>query len=97
MNNEERFTCAQFRVRLFLSVDLSGSTAFKNSQDGEARDQASPKWVTAFDAFYRGFPAKFRSSYALRKTSQSGSDNCPKLWKAVGDELIFCGRVIPTG
>jgi hypothetical protein len=27
------------------------------------------------------------------KTPQSGTDDCPKLWKAVGDELIFCGRV----
>lgn len=93
MTDEERFTCAKFRVRLFLSVDLSGSTAFKNSRDGEVRDRASPKWVTTFETFYRDFPAKFRSTYAAQKTPQSGTDDCPKLWKAVGDELVFCGRV----
>jgi len=93
MTEEGRFVCARFRVRLFLSVDLSGSTAFKNSRDGEARERASPKWVTTFETFYRDFPAKYRSAYAQMKTPQSGSDDCPKLWKAVGDELIFCGRV----
>lgn len=91
--NNERFTAAEFRVRLFLSVDLSGSTAFKNSHDGEQRERASPRWVTIFETFYRDFPAKFRSQYQEAKTSRSGKDNCPSLWKAVGDELVFCGRV----
>lgn len=93
MSDDKRFTCAEFRVRLFLSVDLSGSTAFKNSQDGKILDRASPKWVTTFENFYRNFPARFRSNYAQSKTIQSGADDCPKLWKAVGDELVFCGRV----
>lgn len=93
MPEDQNFTCANFRVRLFLSVDLSGSTAFKSSRDGEARDQASPKWVTTFETFYRDFPAKFRTKYASIKTAQCGADDCPKLWKAVGDELVFCGLV----
>lgn len=95
MTEEEdpRFTCANYRVRLFLSVDLSGSTAFKNSEAGEERERASPKWVTTFETFYRDFPAKFRTNYASIKNPQSGNDGCPSLWKAVGDELIFCGRV----
>ncbi|MGC9449718.1 hypothetical protein [Cereibacter johrii] len=93
MTEDAKFSCADFRVRLFLSIDLSGSTAFKNSRDGEARDRASPKWVTIFETFYRDFPAKFQSNYALLKTVQTGYDACPALWKAVGDELIFCGRV----
>lgn len=90
---DARYSAAQFRVRLFLSVDLSGSTAFKNSHDGEVREHASPKWVTTFETFYRDFPAKFRSAYTGMKTPQSGNDVCPDLWKAVGDELVFCGRV----
>lgn len=95
MTEEEdpQFTCANYRVRLFLSVDLSGSTAFKNSEAGEQRERASPKWVTTFETFYRDFPAKFRTNYASTKNPQSGNDGCPSLWKAVGDELIFCGRV----
>lgn len=95
MTEEEnsKYTAANFRVRFFLSVDLSGSTAFKNSQDGEMRERASPKWVTTFETFYRDFPAKFRTNFANEKTALAGSDTCPVLWKAVGDELVFCGRV----
>lgn len=93
MPEDEKYTAADFRIRLFLSVDLSGSTAFKNSHDGQSRERASPKWVTTFETFYRDFPAQFRSAYAGLKTSQSGGDTCPALWKAVGDELVFCGRV----
>lgn len=88
-----RYVAADYRVRVFLSVDLSGSTAFKNSQDGEKRERASPKWVTTFETFYRDFPAKFRVNYQEAKNTQSGNDGCPMLWKAVGDELIFCSRV----
>ena len=93
MLDDQKYECAGYRVRLFLSVDLSGSTQFKNSTDGETREQASPKWVTTFEDFYRDFPAKFRSKYASHKTAQVGNDDCPELWKAVGDELVFCGRV----
>lgn len=93
VTEDRRFTAADYRVRLFLSVDLSGSTAFKNSQDGEQRERAIPRWVTVFETFYRDFPAKFRSQYQETQTSRSGSDECPALWKAVGDELVFCGRV----
>lgn len=90
---DAKFTAADYRVRLYLSVDLSGSTAFKNSEAGELRERASPNWVTTFETFYRDFPAKFRTNYASIKNPQSGDDGCPQLWKAVGDELIFCGRV----
>lgn len=91
--HEKRFSPADYRVRLFLSVDLSGSTAFKNSTNGEDRNAgATPKWVTVFEQFYTDFPARFRTNYELNKSAQAGSDNCPVLWKAVGDELVFCGR-----
>lgn len=92
-DQDSKYKVANFRVRLFLSVDLSGSTAFKNSEDGEMRERASPKWVTTFETFYRDYPAKFRTNYANTKTPRRGNDNCPSLWKAVGDELVFCGRV----
>jgi hypothetical protein len=81
-------------VRLFLSVDLSGSTAFKNSVSGQERDAgATPKWVTVFEQFYTNFPDRFEATFSRHRTGNMGSDTCPKLWKAVGDELVFCGRV----
>ena len=93
MTKEDNFTCAKFRVRLFLSVDLSGSTAFKNSMKGVELDSASPRWVTTFETFYRDFPARLNDAYTRSITLDSDTDDRPKLWKAVGDELVFCSRV----
>ncbi|SDE14515.1 hypothetical protein [Limimaricola pyoseonensis] len=89
-----RFEAAEYRVRLFLSVDLSGSTAFKNSKDGEARETgATPYWVTVFQRFYSDFPGLFAAEFQRQRNDSVGADTCPELWKAVGDELVFCGRV----
>ena len=90
----QRFEPAEYRVRLFLSVDLSGSTAYKNSGSGENRHNgAAPKWVTVFQQFYTDFPDIFKTEYQKQKNDAVGNDGCPKLWKAVGDELIFCGKI----
>ena len=92
--NAMRFQAADYRVRLFLSVDLSGSTAFKNSKDGEARKAgATPNWVTVFQKFYSDFPGLFATEFQRQRNDSVGADTCPELWKAVGDELVFCGRV----
>lgn len=86
-------TPAGYRVRLFLSVDLSGSTAFKDSKGAQPRDgEPTPKWVTVFHHFYSDFPARFKSHYA-NGSANIEPDTCPVVWKAVGDELVFCGRV----
>jgi len=93
-NVDERVEPANYRVRLFLSVDLSGSTAFKNSKSGESRQGASaPKWVTVFQQFYTDFPALFGAEFQKETRESVGQDVCPKLWKAVGDELVFCGTI----
>jgi len=92
MDQDEKFEAAEFRVRLFLSVDLSGSTAFKNSAAEEDGNSGSPIWVTTFEQFYRDFPDKFKTEYSTEQKPEC-SDKCPDLWKAVGDELVFCGLV----
>jgi len=92
--SELRFVAANYRVRLFLSVDLSGSTAFKNSSSGEQRHQDSaPQWVTVFQQFYADFPALYGSEFQKQTNDGVGEDRCPQLWKAVGDELVFCGVI----
>lgn len=92
--SELRSVPAEYRVRLFLSVDLSGSTAFKNSSSGENRHRGPlPKWVTVFQQFYADFPAFFGSEFQKQMNGSVGDDGCPKLWKAVGDELVFCGVI----
>lgn len=91
---DQNFEPACYRVRLFLSADLSGSTEFKNSKHGENYQEGiSPKWVSVFQHFYTDFPVRYATNYQDNVNSTTGFDNCPKLWKAVGDELVFCGKV----
>ncbi len=77
-----------------MSADLSGSTAFKNSGVGQVvGSEGVPSWVSTFSAFYRNFPAVFTTIFDRRKSADTTDCKCPSLWKAVGDELVFCSRV----
>lgn len=67
--------------KLFLSCDLTGSTAFKQ----RPRKDGDTPWQKVFLQFYREFPQQL---YAQQK--KQDADNLQfSLWKAVGDELIF--------
>ncbi|MET9325928.1 hypothetical protein [Tsukamurella sp. NPDC003166] len=67
--------------KLFLSCDLTGSTAFKQ----RPRSSGDTPWQKVFLQFYREFPQRL---YAQQR--QLDADNLQfDLWKAVGDELIF--------
>lgn len=80
------------RVRLFLSVDLSGSTAYKDQNDDPL------DWVPVFSSFYSDFLSLFRARYA-EYCSQNGpylqalSDRLPNVWKTIGDEIVFVNPV----
>jgi len=81
----------KYRVRLFLSVDLAGSTAFKSQTP-------TSKWVKVFKEFYSSFLETFASNFL--KYCHNNPSEClnfeseaPKLWKTVGDEVIFVNRV----
>ena len=76
------------QIRLFLSVDVVGSTAFKHRK---ALDGESKPWQKFIHAFYTGFPEIF-----WRKVGEAQAEGGPgtalikpHLWKALGDELIF--------
>lgn len=92
-------TCPEYRLRLFLSVDLVGSTAFK-ARFGEARDQENghPIWVNQIRHFYREFP-KFVTTRYERTIIGAGEgydiydDFGPSIWKTIGDEILFCCRL----
>jgi hypothetical protein len=90
--------CPSFRVRLFLSVDLVGSTAFKSGA-GKRRDEGElyPQWVTQIRSFYRQFPehveAKFNETSAGKWDCPADTPLHPQVWKTVGDELLFCCAV----
>ncbi len=67
--------------KLFLSCDLTGSTAFKQQPIAESPHP----WQKVFLQFYREFPQEL-----YRQQKELGSDHLAfQLWKPVGDELIF--------
>jgi hypothetical protein len=86
-------TAPEYRIRLFLSVDLVGSTAYK-SRTGST----NLKWIKAFQKFYGEFPSQFAKNYKLvcAETSEIGApetDDGPKVWKTIGDEILFVNRI----
>lgn len=83
----------EYRVRLFLSVDLTGSTAFKHKNHNPL------EWIKVFQRFYKTFPSNVKFKYvSLCDTTPyldptEVADGAPKLWKTIGDEIIFTCRV----
>ena len=83
----------KYRVRLFLSVDLVGSTQLKN------KSKSNKEWVKIFQNFYEKFPDTLKKQYEnipsnqncgnIRLTNEE-KENHPKLWKTIGDEILFC-------
>ena len=70
------------QTRLFFSVDLVGSTAYK---------QTEPKWQPKFLSFYREFPQCLANSLREQEVKLPNGTELPKpvFWKAVGDELLY--------
>ena len=90
--------CPSYRLRLFLSVDLVGSTAFKASTGQLANStEPYPEWVTKFRHFYREFPvilaSRFQRALNAREDHDGYAEHPPQVWKTIGDEILFCCRV----
>lgn len=95
MNAESQFAPKKpgYRLRLFLSVDLVGSTAFKSKEE-----QSNTVWIKAFQKFYGQFPKLFGRKYSefcelSPEINPVERDFLPKVWKTIGDEIIFVNRV----
>lgn len=71
----------QSQLLLFLSVDVVGSTAYKNSHREE--DGVQP-WLQFFKDFYQDFP-----EFLARAAGKQATKVVPSIWKTAGDELIF--------
>lgn len=73
-----------------MSVDLVGSTAYKAKE-------VYPVWVRQIKFFYHQFNIEmvkhYKSFMHIVKNGHEFADSPPKLWKIVGDEIIFCVRV----
>lgn len=89
--------CPEYRLRLFLSVDLVGSTAFKARHNGPSIDGDSPNpaWVDQIRHFYRDFPDKLNRAYEKIEKPEYWQEGPapPQVWKTIGDEIAFCCRV----
>jgi hypothetical protein len=87
MPSEFELECWRWKLRLFASADLVGSTAYKAGQG----DKRSPEWVSTFTEFFRDFPDAVRTQYDKLPKSK----HCPKVsnqlspWKFLGDEILF--------
>lgn len=78
-------------VRLFISVDLVGSTAFKNKTELETEKyKLGPPWVNVFRDFYSGFPSMFEREIGANRLAERLR---PKLVKTIGDELLLVSRL----
>lgn len=96
-------------LRIFISVDIVGSTNFKqllaskvsdekNASNGDAATHPGRKWLNPILQFYDQMAARF--GHEWRSLSEAAKMECawipgeaPQLWKAVGDELIFTKKL----
>jgi len=68
------------RLRLFLSVDLVGSTPFKQSRSA---------WRPEMLRFYRDFDLILQNEFHSFATNYAGGMTAPEYWKSNGDELLY--------
>ncbi|MBL1262078.1 hypothetical protein [Candidatus Methylomicrobium oryzae] len=100
------FTGFEPELRLFLSADIVGSTAFKQltRRSGSASDNSllgkAPveSWVYVISGFFREFSADFHRKWArikqdLPENWSSVVKAEPKFWKGRGDEILYSARL----
>lgn len=80
-------------LRLFLSVDITGSTKFKYTDFGKSH------WLPIVSSFFWGFQDRMHQCWA-KESHRDHEDGLPieavgepELWKSAGDELVFVKRV----
>jgi len=82
-------------LRLFLSVDIVGSTAFKqSSKSPSAVTKLGAPWLEATTLFYNEFERLFTTAWDASTSELKAKYSwqmgpSPDLWKAAGDELIY--------
>ena len=81
MNNDRR----EPNTVMFMSADIVGATAFKESAQGQ---EETLTWPAAFETFFRELPLVLMGEVAM---AFSEADQVPELgvWKVIGDEMVF--------
>ncbi|MBF0426957.1 MAG: hypothetical protein HQL66_14180 [Magnetococcales bacterium] len=93
-------------LRLFLSVDIAGSTSYKGgrpSSNSLSRARVAPgstasvAWIELYEEFYNDFPTLFArllgEAIKVVKFVDKELPDRLRLWKILGDELIFVVRI----
>jgi hypothetical protein len=96
-------------LRIFLSVDIVNSTAFKQANPSsitskkgassatEAHLDKEEPWFSPITGFYRGIERKLSEEWAKTQedvqTLQKQDGESPTLWKASGDEVIYVKKL----
>jgi hypothetical protein len=90
--------CPEFlrpRLRLFLSADIIGSTALKQSRLGALgsdKPSTEASWFTTIQGFYFEAQQLFRREWEELQAEHDSPEyfgEPPKLWKTIGDEVLF--------
>jgi len=94
------------KLKIFLSVDVVGSTALKQSGRNfdypptlrEGPEFVNGDWFRFITSFYREFPSTLVNAFSEtreRRQKELGDrpPNPPMMWKALGDELIFSAEL----
>ena len=74
-------------IRLFLSIDMVGSTQFKARFSG----QGSQGWLEVFQAFFCNFPLILAGQVGFEFIDDERTPSID-VWKAMGDEVIFAAE-----
>jgi hypothetical protein len=75
-------------LRLFISVDMVGSTQFK----ARLTDKGSGGWLGTFQTFFTTFPLILAGQIAFEFLDDHGSTPAVDIWKVLGDEVIFVAQ-----
>lgn len=78
------------KLFLFISIDITGSTAFKNSFKAKDRFEIEHPWVSVFKTFYDEFIKLFNENLE-DKVHLTSEDH---LWKSIGDEIVIKKQII---
>lgn len=94
-DDNPKFPCSS--LRLFFSVDIVGSTAFKQSHK-KASDQPGQPWLEPFSAFFSGLDEQLNYQWSASQ-SNLGEEMIaeigepPRFWKAAGDEVLYVQEI----
>jgi hypothetical protein len=74
----------EWKLRLFASADLVGSTAYKQS-----KADTPQHWAPTFKEFFRSFPAAVETAYGQLPIKCPACQDKLVPWKFSGDEILF--------